>query len=68
MDFLFPLLKNSESGVDDRGHRFRSGSPLANYPYATLRLDAHRALVIFVLHILKGMFTQKEHVDFRGKI
>ena len=23
MDFLFPLLKNSESGVDDRGHRLR---------------------------------------------
>ena len=28
MDFLFPLLKNSKSGVDDRGHRLRSGSPL----------------------------------------
>ena len=28
MDFLFPLLKNSKSGVDDRGHRFGSGSPL----------------------------------------
>ena len=28
MDFLFPLLKNFKSGVDDRGHRFRSGSPL----------------------------------------
>ena len=27
-DLLFPLLKNSKSGVDDRGHRFRSGSPL----------------------------------------
>ena len=35
MDFLFPLLKNSKSGVDDRGHRFRSGSPLTNYPHAT---------------------------------
>ena len=34
MDFLFPLLKNSKSGVDDRGHRFRSGSPLTNYPHA----------------------------------
>ena len=22
-DFLFPLLKNSKSGVDDRGHRLR---------------------------------------------
>ena len=21
MDFLFPLLKNSKSGVDDRGHQ-----------------------------------------------
>ena len=28
MDFLFPLLKNSKSGVDDRG------SPLTNYPHA----------------------------------
>ena len=35
MDFLFPVLKNSTSGVDDRGHRFRSGSPLTNYPHAT---------------------------------
>ena len=34
MDFLFPLLKNSKSGVDDRGHRFGSGSPLTNYPHA----------------------------------
>ena len=23
MDFLFPLLKNSKFGVDDRGHRLR---------------------------------------------
>ena len=23
MYFLFPLLKNSKSGVDDRGHRLR---------------------------------------------
>ena len=35
MDFLFPLLKNSMSGVDERGHRFRSGSPLTNYPHAS---------------------------------
>ena len=34
MDFCFPLLKNSKSGVDDRGHRFGSGSPLTNYPHA----------------------------------
>ena len=34
MDFLSPLLKNSKSRVDDRGHRFRSGSPLTNYPHA----------------------------------
>ena len=33
MDFLLPLLKNSKSGVDDRGHRFGSGSPLTNYPH-----------------------------------
>ena len=35
MDFLFPLLKNSKSGVDDRGHRLRSGSPVTNLPGAT---------------------------------
>ena len=34
MDFLFPLLKNSKSGVDDRGHHFGSGSPLTNFPHA----------------------------------
>ena len=32
MDFLFPLLKSSKSGVDDRGHRLRSGSPVTNLP------------------------------------
>ena len=35
MEFLFPLLKNSKSGVDDRGHRLRSGSPVTNLPGAT---------------------------------
>ena len=34
MDFLFPLLKNSKSGIDDRGHRLRSGSPVTNLPGA----------------------------------
>ena len=38
MDFLFPLLKNSKSGVDDRGHHFGSGSPLTNYPHALPRM------------------------------
>ena len=35
MHFLFLLLKNSKSGVDDRGHRLRSGSPVTNLPGAT---------------------------------
>ena len=35
MHFLFPLLKNCKSGVDDRGHRLRSGSPVTNLPGAT---------------------------------
>ena len=34
MHFLLPLLKNSKSGVDDRGHRLRSGSPVTNLPGA----------------------------------
>ena len=33
-DLLFPLLKNSKSGVHDRGHRFGSGSPVTIYPPA----------------------------------
>ena len=37
MDFLFPLLKNS--GVDDRGHRLRSGSPVTNLPGAASLLQ-----------------------------
>ena len=41
VDFLFPLLKNSKSGVDDRGHRFRSGSPLTNYPHAAPASQDH---------------------------
>ena len=39
MDFLFPLLKNSKSGVDDRGHRLRSGSPVTNLPGASALPD-----------------------------
>ena len=39
-DLLFPLLKNSKSGVDHRGHRFRSGSPLTNYPHAAASVVA----------------------------
>ena len=31
-DLLFPLLKNSKSGVDDRGHRFGSRSLVTIYP------------------------------------
>ena len=37
-DLLFPLLKNSKSGVDDRGHRFRSGSPVTNYPHTAANM------------------------------
>ena len=33
--FLFPLLKKSKSGVDDRGHRLRSGSLVTNLPGAS---------------------------------
>ena len=33
-DLLFPLLKNSKSGVHDRGHCFGSGSPVTIYPPA----------------------------------
>ena len=28
------FLKNSKSGIDDRGHRLRSGSPVTNLPGA----------------------------------
>ena len=42
IDVLLPLLKNSKSGVYDRGHRFRSGSPRTNYPHATSIIDAHQ--------------------------
>ena len=34
---LFPLLKKSKSGVDDRGHRLRSRSPVTIYPGARAR-------------------------------
>ena len=38
MNFLFPLLKNSKSCVDDRGHRLRSGSPVTNLPGAAAEI------------------------------
>ena len=41
MDFLFPLLKNSKSGVNDRGHRLRSGSPVTNLPGASATTVNH---------------------------
>ena len=31
--------KKSKSGVDDRGHRLRSGSPVTNLPGATSRMS-----------------------------
>ena len=37
-DFLFPLLKNSKSGVDDRGHRLR----IAHSRHAELSIS-HRS-------------------------
>ena len=36
MDFMFPLLKNSKSGVDGRGHLLRLGSPVTNLPGAPM--------------------------------
>ena len=57
MDFLFPLLKNSKSGVDDRGHRFGSGSPLTNYPQASSRrLQKERKLHLHG-NVLQATFT-----------
>ena len=50
MEFLFPLLKNSKSGVDDRGHRLRSGSPVTNLPgtqTASVTLVMNTSLRIF---------------------
>ena len=44
LHFVFPLLKNSKSGVDDRGHRFRSGSPLMNYPHAAAHFSIRARL------------------------
>ena len=46
MHFLFPLLKNSKSGVDDRGHRLRSGSPVTNLPGASARQVLQRVLEV----------------------
>ena len=48
MHFLFPLLKNAKSGVDDRGHRLRSGSPVTNLPGATPL--AHTSLIKVEFH------------------
>ena len=51
MHFLFPLLKNSKSGVDDRGHRLRSGSPVTNLPGASppaiVLLDRRFSIFLF---------------------
>ena len=42
MDFLFPLLKNSKYGVDDRGHRLRSGSPTSSPGPLVILLEMDR--------------------------
>ena len=44
-DFLFPLLKNSESGVDDQGHRLRSGSLVTNLPGAASSMNTKNGRV-----------------------
>ena len=46
MDFLFLLLKNSKSGVDDRGHRLRSGSLVTNLPGAPTQMPAREELPV----------------------
>ena len=41
---VLAFLKNSKSGVDDRGHHLRSGSPVTIYPCAAsdaLELISH---------------------------
>ena len=54
MDFLFPLLKNSKSGVDDLGHRLRSGSPVTNLPGASSWMAQcyHRQSCILVYWVI----------------
>ena len=47
MHFLFPLLKNSKPGIDDRGHRLRSGSPVTNLPGASTRGTSVPSGVLF---------------------
>ena len=55
MHFLFPLLKNCKSGVDDRGHRLRSGSPVTNLPGAASQ-KVYRIGLLFTL----GMLLSKQ--------
>ena len=46
LHFLFLLLKTLKSGVDDRGHRLRSGSPVTNLPGVSPFLDLHFTRVL----------------------
>ena len=67
MDFLFPLLKNSKSGVDDRGHRLRSGSPVTNLPgaatHGTFFLPStKRGLILIGLELNTNARESFEHV------
>ena len=59
-DLLFPLLKNSKSGVDDRGHRFRSGSPLTNYPYAAPAKLLHLPFCLIIWCIYQNEAAVRE--------
>ena len=59
-NLLFPLLENSKSGVNDRGHRFRSGSPLRNYPHAIAALLISR---FFPPKCSEASFKRAQGVD-----
>ena len=59
-DLLFPLLKNSKSGVDDRGHCFRSGSPLTNYPHAPP--PPHDRVVLLKVPIVSQRAMEKRSI------
>ena len=69
MHFLFPLLKNSKSGVDDRGHRLRSRSPVTNLPGAptagSLSYSFQELNKSMVDNYLKPVFLQTPGNDLR---
>ena len=64
------FLENSKSGVDDRGHRLRSGSPVTIYPSASPTMSIYRSMAdsggYSLLEVHRSLIYRNSHDKFQS--